>query len=170
VQNKDHGKDTVGVICVDSGLNLASGASTGGPWNKLPGRLGPAGHFGACVWSEKIEGEGVACATSGKGEKMIENLVAYKWKQTNLPSLNCFEEEEETKEFGETISELNFSFGLISITISSKENKATFYSTHTCDNFPICYITSSMKKPKAFVNEKPQGTKFISSMYSFPIE
>lgn len=64
--------DTVGVIAVDSEGHLAAGASTGGIWMKLPGRIGDSPLIGAGIWA--LDGVGAAVAT-GTGESIMRVLM-----------------------------------------------------------------------------------------------
>lgn len=67
-------KDTVGAVALDQNGNLASGTSTGGMLNKLPGRVGDAPLIGIGTYADNR-----TCAVSctGWGEFFIRTVVAY---------------------------------------------------------------------------------------------
>lgn len=75
--DESHVQDTIGVICVDVDLNMASGISSGGIVMKQSGRIGHAAHFGSGCWSYKYSDDvSVCCCTSGCGEYLIRTNLA----------------------------------------------------------------------------------------------
>ncbi len=64
---------TVGAVALDKYGNLASGASTGGIWEMLPGRVGDTPVIGAGIYAENSLG---AVSCTGKGEYIIRLSLA----------------------------------------------------------------------------------------------
>ena len=69
--NPRHG--TVGAVALDMTGNLAAATSTGGPFNKRPGRVGDTPLIGAGTWAD----DRVAVSCTGMGENFIRAGAAH---------------------------------------------------------------------------------------------
>jgi L-asparaginase/beta-aspartyl-peptidase (threonine type) len=63
---------TVGCVVLDAEGRLAAGTSTGGVFNKLPGRLGDSPVIGAGTWADRT----VAVSCTGQGEFFLRTAAA----------------------------------------------------------------------------------------------
>jgi beta-aspartyl-peptidase (threonine type) len=72
--------DTVGAVALDVQGNLASGTSTGGTANKIPGRVGDSSLIGCGCYADNESG---AVSTSGWGEPFMR-LVLGKWSADQI--------------------------------------------------------------------------------------
>jgi isoaspartyl peptidase/L-asparaginase-like protein (Ntn-hydrolase superfamily) len=70
-ESGSHG--TVGAVAMDLEGNLAAGTSTGGTFNKRPGRVGDTPLIGAGTWADDT----VAVSCTGVGEMFIQAAAAY---------------------------------------------------------------------------------------------
>lgn len=64
---------TVGAVALDLSGGLAAATSTGGTFNKYPGRIGDTAMIGAGTWAD----EQVAVSCTGIGEAFIRSAAAY---------------------------------------------------------------------------------------------
>ena len=67
--------DTVGAVALDNQGNIAAATSTGGTFNKAPGRLGDSSLIGCGCYADN---KSAACSTTGWGEPIMK-LVLAKW-------------------------------------------------------------------------------------------
>ena len=93
--------DTIGVICVDANLDMATAVSSGGLILKQSGRLGPCTQFGAGCWAFKYDREiTIGSCCSGTGEAMMrthlaENVCRFVYQDpNNITDLVKFTREE----------------------------------------------------------------------------
>lgn len=70
-ENTDHG--TVGAVALDIHGNLAAATSTGGIFNKRPGRVGDTPLIGVGTWAD----DQVAISCTGHGEPFIRTCAAH---------------------------------------------------------------------------------------------
>jgi beta-aspartyl-peptidase (threonine type) len=65
--------DTVGAVALDAGGNLAAATSTGGTFNKLPGRVGDSPLVGCGAYADNQTG---AVSASGLGEALMKVVIS----------------------------------------------------------------------------------------------
>ena len=77
--------DTVGAVALDREGNIAAATSTGGTFNKAPGRLGDSSLIGCGCYADN---KSAACSTTGWGEPIMK-LVLAKWAADRVASGNA---------------------------------------------------------------------------------
>ena len=157
--DKSHLQDTIGVICVDTKRNVASGVSSGGIALKQAGRVGHAAHFGCGCWSFRYSPTTVVSScTSGCGELLIKTNLAKEAAEYSIKSPN---EILNYSEFIETnflnspyINNINPKLcGLLVVKLDTEsETVVDFHIAHSAESFCVGHMTSDMKKPKTFVS------------------
>lgn len=84
---------TIGAAALDRHGNLAAGTSTGGPTNKLYGRIGDSPIIGAGTYADNAT---AAVSATGTGEFFMRGLVAYdiaaRMKYLKLPLAEAVEQ------------------------------------------------------------------------------
>jgi beta-aspartyl-peptidase (threonine type) len=65
--------DTVGAVALDTGGNLAAATSTGGTFNKLPGRVGDSPLVGCGAYADNRSG---AVSATGMGEALMKVVIS----------------------------------------------------------------------------------------------
>jgi beta-aspartyl-peptidase (threonine type) len=65
--------DTVGAVALDAGGNLAAATSTGGTFNKLPGRVGDSPLVGSGAYADNRTG---AVSATGLGEALMKVVIS----------------------------------------------------------------------------------------------
>lgn len=65
--------DTVGAVALDAGGNLAAATSTGGTFNKLPGRVGDSPLVGCGAYADNRTG---AVSATGLGEALMKVVIS----------------------------------------------------------------------------------------------
>jgi beta-aspartyl-peptidase (threonine type) len=65
--------DTVGAVALDAGGNLAAATSTGGTFNKLPGRVGDSPLVGCGAYADNRSG---AVSATGMGEALMKVVIS----------------------------------------------------------------------------------------------
>lgn len=151
--------DTIGVVCVDQYMNIATAVSSGGIALKQKGRLGPCTQFGAGCWAFKYNEEtSMGCCCSGTGEAIMRTQLAEKLCRfvhtdvNNLTELDRFVRNEFINSpYLPTFLEQRLC-GLLLVTVTkntedgSGSGAVDFYLTHTTDSFCVSYISSGEKQ------------------------
>jgi len=65
--------DTVGAVALDTGGDLAAATSTGGTFNKLPGRVGDSPLVGCGAYADNRSG---AVSATGEGEALMQVVIS----------------------------------------------------------------------------------------------
>jgi beta-aspartyl-peptidase (threonine type) len=73
VEPAPEGHDTVGALAVDAAGNLAAGTSTGGMFNKHPGRVGDSPLVGSGAYADNHSG---AASATGMGEHLMRIVIS----------------------------------------------------------------------------------------------
>src|SRR3984885_6833478 len=76
--------DTVGAVALDGEGNIAAATSTGGTFNKAPGRLGDSSLIGCGCYADNLS---AAASTTGWGEPIMK-LVLAKWTADRISAGN----------------------------------------------------------------------------------
>ena len=76
--------DTVGAVALDGEGNIAAATSTGGTFNKAPGRLGDSSLIGCGCYADNLS---AAASTTGWGEPIMK-LVLAKWTADRVAAGN----------------------------------------------------------------------------------
>lgn len=163
---RSHLQDTIGVICIDNNLNIASGVSSGGIVLKHPGRVSHAAHYGCGCWAFRYTDEySVGSCTSGCGELLIRTNFAKKAAEHSLRkthkvlNYNKFVEDKFLNSpyiagmLGQRYCGL-----LVAKLFKDKQDKPLidFQLAHTSESFCVCFVSSDMKKPQFLLSRLPR--------------
>lgn len=123
---------TVGAVALDAGENIAVATSTGGIFNKLPGRVGDSPVLGCGTYADEIGG--VSC--TGHGEAIMRVLLA----KTALDFLGAGMQPAECADRAVTLllEKTSSTGGLIMIDRQGRVG----YARNT-SHMPLCFITES---------------------------
>lgn len=182
--------DTIGVICIDTNLNMTSAISSGGIALKQPGRVGHTSHFGCGCWSFKYNNNtSIASCTSGCGELLIKTNLAkaaveYLTEQDNeFLNFNIFLSDQFIHSPYITTSDARLC-GLLVVRLNNNDDQGKdsslkessplveFHLAHTTESFSVGYCTSKMTKPVALISrmdKKIVGTSSLSQGFTFPL-
>ena len=69
------GRDTVGAVAIDAAGHLAAATSTGGVWDKLPGRIGDSPIPGAGLYADDST---CAVSATGTGEAILRAVASHR--------------------------------------------------------------------------------------------
>ena len=158
--------DTIGVICVDSSLNVSSAISSGGLVMKQPGRLGPCTQYGCGCWSHCYnEDTTIACCTSGTGEAIIQTNLAKQASEflfkhsTDIVRLDNFVKNEfvNSNYLPASLEQRLCGIMMVILRKCGYESYVDFHVTHSTDSFCIGYIAAGHDKPKFLLSRLNQN-------------
>ncbi len=127
--------DTVGAVAVDSSGLLAAGASTGGVWLKVPGRVGDSPIYGAGFYAND---RCAACAT-GLGETIIKNLACLRVAQLVSHGMNLIEA------VRTVVKDHSERFGKGTIGILALDRNGSVVAVHNTDFMPHAFRTKEKR-------------------------
>ncbi|MEM1645813.1 MAG: isoaspartyl peptidase/L-asparaginase [Ignisphaera sp.] len=122
--------DTVGAVAIDIEGNIAAGASTGGVWLKLPGRVGDSSIPGAGFYADN---RGGGASATGLGETII---------MTNLTKLAVdlmIQGKNAEEACIIAIKELTNRFGFDTAGIIALDVKGSIAAVHNTEHMPYAY-------------------------------
>ena len=173
--------DTIGVICIDSNLEMATAVSSGGLALKQSGRLGPCTQFGAGCWAFKYDEETlVGCCCSGTGEaimrtQLAENVSRFIYKDpNNITELDWFTREQFTNSpyISSCLEQRQCGLLLVTIHKDIKNGRGAgvdFYLTHTTDSFCVGYITSGKRSGNFIMSRLKENEKTSVKGFHFVV-
>jgi L-asparaginase / beta-aspartyl-peptidase len=132
----NHYHGTVGAVVIDREGNVASGASTGGRWLKMHGRIGDSAVIGGGFYADN--GLGAACAT-GHGEYFMR-LCLCKYACDQMQSNNALFSS------NRSISLLTKRFGKNTGGIITVDTKGGFGIASNTHSMPVASIKSNDEK------------------------
>lgn len=134
--------DTVGAVALDSEGNICAGTSTGGTFNKYPGRVGDSPLIGCGTYADNTVG---GVSTTGWGEAMIKVVMA-KTVIDLMEFNNGDPQQAAEKGIGILAHKADGYGGLIAL-----NGKGEFGIAFNTPRMARAYISSEMNDPKVFV-------------------
>jgi len=130
--------DTVGAVAIDRSGVLAAGASTGGVWLKLPGRVGDSPILGAGFYANRY----AAASATGLGETIIKAMATMRVVSYVSHGLSL---EESCRR---VVLDHSERFGKGTIGILALDSRGNIVAVHNTDYMPIAWRTEE----KVFVS------------------
>lgn len=176
--------DTIGVICIDNNLDIASGVSSGGIVLKQQGRVGHASHFGCGCWAFRYaEDFSIGCCTSGCGELLIRTGLAKRAAEFSL------EKTHKVLNYNKFIEEkfLNSPYienchgqklcGLLLVKLfkdkdNPENNIVDLQLAHTSESFGVAFLSSDMSKPRFIMSrlqKEMSGSKVVTQGFEIQL-
>ena len=132
VGRRNHSSDTVGAIARDTQGVIAVASSTGGPPDRIPGRVGDTAIFGSGVWCDST----VGIAATGIGEAIMRDVSCFRVAQCYLGSAGAISLSDCIIEYLDKVGE-TFEIGFIALTSNGMglgiANTAMPWRFCTCD-------------------------------------
>ncbi len=130
--------DTVGAVAMDSEGNISAGTSTGGTFNKFPGRVGDSPLIGCGTYADNSIG---GVSTTGWGEAMIKVVMAK--TVIDLMDFNKGNPQSAAEKGIQILSEKADGFGGVIVLNKNGEFGIAFNTPRMAR----AYINSNMSKP-----------------------
>ncbi len=133
---------TVGAVALDASGNICAGTSTGGTFNKHPGRVGDSPLIGCGTYADKSIG---GVSTTGWGEAMIKVVMAK--TIIDLMEFNNGNPQEAAEKGIKILKEKADGYG----GVIALNNKGEFGVAYNTPKMARAYINSEINSPKVFI-------------------
>lgn len=133
---------TVGAVALDASGNICAGTSTGGTFNKHPGRVGDSPLIGCGTYADKSIG---GVSTTGWGEAMIKVVMAK--TIIDLMEFNNGNPQEAAEKGIKILKEKADGYG----GVIALNNKGEFGVAYNTPKMARAYINSEINSPKVLI-------------------